>query len=346
MKDTPTPTERERVRRALLHEPVDRLPTQINYTRAMGEKLADHFGVAVTELPLRLGNHVIRVDFSHPVRLSDDGRTAFDWWGVGFDTHEEGYYASFSPLAVSHDLDAFPWPDPHEPHLLDEAAETIAADAGRHLVTCNLGFCLFERAWVLRGLETFLMDMVLDPTFAGELLDRITEIQLVLIGRFIDLGVDAGYFGDDYGSQASLSFSPKIWRSLIKPRLARMFEPFRARGLPIIMHSDGNIAAILEDLVEIGLTTLNPVQPEVLDHAWLRRTFGDRLSYYGGVSTQTVLPHGSREEVRAAVLACANTLAPDGTGLLIAPSHRMMTDIPMENVDALLGAFEELGGQG
>jgi uroporphyrinogen decarboxylase len=91
--------------------------------------------------------------------------------------------------------------------------------------------------------------------------------------------------------------------------------------------------------VEIGLTGLNPVQPEVLEHDWLRASFGGRLAFYGGVSTQTVLPRGTPAEVRAAVADCRAGLAPDGTGLILAPSHRLMTDIPMANVDALLEAF-------
>ena len=81
--------------------------------------------------------------------------------------------------------------------------------------------------------------------------------------------------------------SPKMWRTLIKPRLARLFEPIRAAGLPILMHSDGHIEPILPDLVEIGLNMYNPVQPEVTDFCWLRETFGNQLAYYGGVSTQT-----------------------------------------------------------
>ncbi|NLF78848.1 MAG: hypothetical protein GX573_24410 [Chloroflexi bacterium] len=337
-------TPRERVRRALTYQPVDRLPTQVNYTAAMGEKLAAHFGVALADLPQRLGNHLVRLDLTFPKRLSEDGRTRYDWWGVGFDTEEEGYFPSVCPLAGSTDLDAFAWPDPANPHLLDDAARIIAADEGQHFVAPNFGFALFERAWLLRGFETFLADTALDPGFAGALLDRITEIQLVLIRRFIALGVDGGYFGDDYGAQKNMLFSPAAWRALIKPRLARLFEPFREAGLPILMHSDGQIAPILPDLVEIGLTTLNPVQPEVIDHGWLHATFDRRLSYYGGISTQTVLPHGSPDEVRAAVAAAARALAPDGTGIMLAPSHRMMADIPMANVEALLAAFASLEG--
>ena len=205
-----------------------------------------------------------------------------------------------------------------------------------------MGFALFERAWTLRGFDTFLLDMVLDPGFAEELLERIAQIQLVLIRRFLELGVDGGYFGDDYGSQANLLFSPKMWRSLIKPRLARLFAPFREAGLPVLMHSDGQFAEILPDLVEIGLTAYNPVQPEVIDHAWLRRTFGSQLAYYGGISTQTTLSQGSPQEVASAVQACLAALAPEGMGLVLAPSHRMMSDTPMENVEAMLEAFASL----
>jgi uroporphyrinogen decarboxylase len=81
----------------------------------------------------------------------------------------------------------------------------------------------------------------------------------------------------------------------------------------------------------------------VLDHGWLHATFDRKLAFYGGISTQTVLPHGTPDEVTAAVTRCVGDLAPDGTGLVIAPSHRMMTDIPLANVDALRRAFEELG---
>ena len=110
----------------------------------------------------------------------------------------------------------------------------------------------------------------------------------------------------------------------------------------MIMHSDGQIQKILPDLVDIGLTALNPVQPEVLDHQWLYSKFGGRLAFYGGISTQTVLPNATADEVKKAVIHCANQLAPNKTGLLIGPSHRMMTDIPVGNVVALLEAFSEL----
>ncbi len=332
---------KERTQVAFRHEPVDRLPTQINYTPAMGVALAAHFGVPVSELDMLLDNHLLRIDLSFPSRLSPDRQERYDWWGVGYDTAEEGYFIRHSPLAAAPDLDTFCWPDPHTPDLLVDAQAAIALRGREYFVAPNLGFALFERAWALRGFEQFLMDIALDQVYVGELLDRIVSIQLVLIERFLDLGVDGGYFGDDYGAQKGLLISPATWRRLIKPRLARLFAPFRERDLPVIMHSDGQIQAILADLVEIGLTVLNPVQPEVLDHRSLHAQFEGRLAFYGGISTQTVLPHGAPPDVRRAVAACAADLAPNDTGLILAPSHRLMTDVPMANVEAMLAAFRE-----
>jgi len=335
-------TQKERVRKALFYEPVDRVPTQINYTAAFGQTMSAYFDVPLGQLPYFLGNHMLRVDINHNGRLSDDGKVRFDWWGVGFDTREEGYFAAINPLAKAQDLDLYHWPDPHASELLVDAKETIAAKGEEYFIVPNLGFALFERAWSLRGFEQFFLDMATDAAYAGALLDRITEIQRVLIQRYLDLGVDGAYFGDDYGAQKNLLFSPRMWRVLIKPRLARLFAPFKERGLPVLMHSDGQIQQVLPDLLEIGLTTLNPVQPEVLDHTWLREQFAGRLSFYGGISTQTVLPYGTAEEVKTAVSQVVQTLAPEGTGLIIAPSHRMMSDIPVQNVTAMLESFRQL----
>ncbi|MGB3715440.1 MAG: uroporphyrinogen decarboxylase family protein [Candidatus Promineifilaceae bacterium] len=336
-----TMTRKERMRRALYYEPIDRIPTQINYTAAFKQTMATHFNVPPEQLPYYLGNHMVRVDISYDRQLSDDGKVRFDWWGVGFDAREEGYFAAISPLAEAQDLDLYHWPDPYSPDLLHGAEETCISKGEEYFIVPNLGFALFERAWSLRGFEQFFMDMATDPAYAGMLLDRITEIQLVLIHRYLDLGVHGGYFGDDYGAQKNLLFSPRMWRVLIKPRLARLFSPFLERDLPIIMHSDGQIQQILPDLLEIGLTTLNPVQPEVLDHVWLRDQYGGRLSFYGGISTQTVLPYGTADQVKTAVCHIIRTLAPEGTGLVIAPSHRMMSDIPLQNVAVMLEAFRQ-----
>jgi len=334
-------TKRERMSGALRRQPVDRLPVQCNYTGAMGAKLSAHFQCPPRELPARLDNHLLRLDLSHPKRVSADGKIGFDWWGAGWDTQTEGYWHAHAPLADGLGLAQFPWPDPHDPHLLEDATRLVAEDNGRHFAAPNFGLCLFERAWSLRGFDSLLMDLVDRPEWVEDLLERITEIQVTLARRFLALGVDGGYFGDDYGAQRGMLFSPKVWRALFKPRLARLFAVFREAGRPVMLHSDGDIWPILPDLVDIGLNCLNPVQPEVLEHARLYREFGRHLSFYGGISTQTVLPAGTTAEIRAATQACLRELAPDGTGLILGPSHRMQSDIPAENVAAMLAAFPQ-----
>lgn len=330
--------KKERMRRALCRQPADRLPLQTNYTAAMGVNLAEYYGVPLHELPARLDNHLLRLDIKHPKRLSPDRKVAYDWWGAGWDTQTEGYWHAHAPLALDPDLDRIPWPDPSAPDLLDQAKAALDRDRGQHFAVPNFGFALFERAWSLRGFDQFLMDLVTEPAWAEDLLERITAIQIELARRFVALGVDGGYFGDDYGAQKSLLFSPKLWRQFIKPRLARLFSVFIDAGLPVILHSDGDIWPILPDLVDIGLTCLNPVQPEVLEHARLRREFGQHLSFYGGISTQSVLPTGTPEQVKQATVACMRELAPDGIGLILGPSHRMQSDIPVESVAAMLEA--------
>lgn len=318
---------------------MDRLPVQTTYTGAMAAKLMAHFHCSKAELAARLDNHLLRVDVSYAPRLSADSKISFDWWGAGWGTETEGYWHAHAPLAEATDLANYVWPDPDAPALLAEAKGAIAMDMGQHFVVPNFGFALFERAWSLRGFESFLMDLLETPQWVEALLDRIADIQLTLAKRFVALGVDGGYFGDDYGAQRGLLFSDSLWRRMIKPRLGRLFAVFRDPGLPVILHSDGDIWPILPDLIDIGLTCLNPVQPEVLEHRRLYREFGRHLSFYGGISTQDVMPKASAAAVRDATAACTRDLAPDATGLVLGPSHRMQSDIPVENVVAMLETF-------
>jgi uroporphyrinogen decarboxylase len=184
--------------------------------------------------------------------------------------------------------------------------------------------------------------MAMEPKWTDELLERITEIQEELARRFIDIGVDGGYFGDDLGAQQGLLFSPDTWRKLFKPRMKRLFLLFRDAGLPVILHSDGDIREIIPDLIDIGLSALNPCQPEVLDHRWLKREYGKDLAFYGGLSTQETLPYGTRDEVIDAGKRCIEDLAADGTGCIYGPSHRIMSDIPESNIEAYLETYQFL----
>ena len=133
-----TLTARERVLRTLRHEPVDRLPTQVNYTTTMGQRMSEHFGVSAEVLPARLGNHLVRVGLTYEPRLSADGKARYDWWGAGHDTQEEGYYIREAPLSERRDLDGFDSPDPRAPGLLLDAVRVRAATGDEAFVIPDL----------------------------------------------------------------------------------------------------------------------------------------------------------------------------------------------------------------
>lgn len=333
--------KRERVENVVNHRPVDQLPIQFSYTKVMAEKLSSLFQVDVSKIGEVLGNHLLRVDISYDKKVDEDQGIEYDWWGAGFSSTEEGYFVKDAPLEDEDNYDGFKWPDPDQPGLFDQAKELIAANHDEKFVIPNQGFALFERAWSLRGFEDFLADMLAEPELCEELLDKITDIQCRIAEKFIELGVDGGYFGDDYGTQSSLLMSPDQWRQMIKPRLAKMFDVFKSKGKPVFMHSDGNLIPILPDLIEIGLDCLNPVQPEIYDYKELKKTFGDKLAFYGGISTQVALPHGDAEVVRKSVQHAFEELACDGTGLILGPSHRMMGDIPVESVAYMLESIRD-----
>ena len=138
--------------------------------------------------------------------------------------------------------------------------------------------------------------------------------------------------------------SPKMWRKFLKPRMARIIAEVKAANpeLLVFYHSDGNLEAVVPDLIEIGVDILNPVQPESMDIAELKRLYGDRLSFWGGIGVQTTMPFGTPEEVRASVKRLIQT-ASQGGGLVVAPAHVIEPDVPWENVEAFVQAVERYG---
>jgi uroporphyrinogen decarboxylase len=201
-------------------------------------------------------------------------------------------------------------------------------------------FGLFERAWALRGYENLLTDLYYNRSFVEELLDRITDYQVGLAKRFVDAGVDGVRFGDDYGTQKGLAMKDKDWRELFKPRIQRVYQVYQNAGLPVMQHSCGDLRKILPDFVDLGLNMLHPVQPLVMPIRDLAQGYGDQLSFFGGIDTQELLPYGTSDQVRRATKECIEVLGKNG-GYMIAPSQEIMSDVPLENIEALVSATKE-----
>ena len=376
---SPKMSPRERVIRAIRRTGPDRVPTCARFTPTMMKTFNDNVGAGIPEE--HLGPFGVPSGFIHDVRppfLTPD--EYFGWelrhvsfrspssppdfsgfhrdlpegtkineWGVAYVLGSTYHYTKrVAPLKNMNSLQklkAFPFPDPMEPEAhkdLDHMVELIHEDG--FAAAGFLQQTLFELAWEMRGMDTLLIDFLINIPFAEYLLERITEIRCRMASRYAEAGVDIIRLGDDFGTQQSLIMSPSTFRDLIKPRLARIIDSAKQINPEVIIffHSDGSITPLIGDFMDIGIDVLNPVQPECIDLQEVKRLYGTELSFWGGIGIQTTMPFGTPSEVRDKVREVIETLG-EGGGLFISPTHALQPDVPWENVIAFFEAVDEFG---
>jgi uroporphyrinogen decarboxylase len=200
----------------------------------------------------------------------------------------------------------------------------------------------FEKANFARSIENFLADLAGDPGFAQSLLDRIIEKNMVMLENFLAAPeIDGVLLGSDWGTQLDLIMSPDTWENMIRPGEQREYDLVHSYGKDVWVHSCGNIEKVIPSLIEMGLDVLNPVQPEAMDLAKLKKTYGDRLSFWGGISTQRALPFGTPEEVKLEARRVRDLMSKRG-GYIFAPAQEIQGDVPAENIMALIEAAKEM----
>jgi uroporphyrinogen-III decarboxylase len=162
--------------------------------------------------------------------------------------------------------------------------------------------------------------------------------------RMVGLGVDIIWIGDDFGMQDRMIISPRLFREFFKPRYAYLFAKWKALNpnVKIAFHSDGNIFPIIPDLIEIGLDILNPIQPKSMDPAKVKKMYGDKLTFWGTVDIQEVLPFGTAEDVANEVKLRLQTVGKGG-GLIISPAHNIQSQVPLENILAFYESAKKFG---
>jgi uroporphyrinogen decarboxylase len=280
-----------------------------------------------------------------------------DSWGSGQKEIEPGvWYPGIHPLSEAttiEDIEAYPgWPDMSDPTRIAHVKETAKrlADQNEYAIMATPWLLFpFERANAMQGMDVFLLNLAIYPEFAKALLHKITEVCKSLMGPFLDeLGenVDIIKIGDDLGTQDRLLISPSMYREVLKPLHADFIQFIKERtSAKVFFHTDGDVFSLIDDFIEIGVDILNPIQTsagKMSDLEGIKKRYGKNIVFCGGIDTHRILPFGTPEEVRQEVRRVIQILGPGG-GYMVASVHTIMSDVPPENVLAMVDVVEEFG---
>jgi uroporphyrinogen decarboxylase len=293
------------------------LKSRIRKDQGIGDEveLREHFGMfAPQEVSLKAPPDYSRLNFEQYYKDIDVPQKGdIDSIGVlhipGSMYHFTRYISPLRNATSFEEIENFPYPDFTSYSDKHMAAETKKAhDDGKVIFGWDAN--IYEDAWQIRGYEQFLMDMIVQPDWCEFILDKFTERNVIRAEAAARAGADYIITGDDVANQTALMFDIKLWRKFIKSRWAKVYQAAKQikPDIEIWYHSDGNITDIIPELIEIGVTILNPIQPECLDPRKVKAEYGEKLVLDGSIGTQTTMPFGSAGEVKALVKERISTL--------------------------------------
>ncbi|MEI8204388.1 MAG: uroporphyrinogen decarboxylase family protein [Bacteroidota bacterium] len=350
---------RERVLKAFKRLPglPDRVPIQFDLCR----QLADYFGkemgipvnytdnpyedvtyrISANELRVALGSDIIVTGAS----VSDDFRIIKDkndTWLNEYqmrmrqgDIYVEVLEYPLANAETKADIDAFHFPNPDAPGRFRDAEALVKKYKNDYLIIGDIEVTVFSLAHQLVGMEKLLIDMMMEAEYVIPLFEACAEYQTQIGLRLIEKGVDVIWFGDDFGTQMNLIIPPETFREQLKPHYKLMVDRFKEANPDIIpvLHCDGAVATLLDDIKEIGFEVFNPVQPGVPGHLPqdMKDHFGDKFAFWGAIDQQDLLPNGSDEELEKDIIEKISILGKGG-GYMIAPAHILQNDVSPQRV--------------
>lgn len=332
-------TKRERVISAIRHNDTDFVPYYIHFTQQEHEKVASYLDD--NDFEQKIGNHITMTDCKKPqVELSPGSGYWKDEFGVIWNKNgaDKDIGVIDNILIPGPNLNGYKMPDIDEEYAGSQMNKLVM-DSGDTFRFASIGFSMFERTWTLTGMENLLVNMLTEPEFVDELLDRILEHNLKAIDIALEYDIDGFHFGDDWGQQKGLIMGPACWRRFIKPRVAKMYERVKAKGKFVSQHSCGDISEIFSDLIDIGLNVYQTFQPEIYDIRKIKQEYGNHLTFWGGISTQRLLPFASPDEIKKVTRETIGILGKSG-GYIAAPTHAVPGDVPPENIVALIEVLQ------
>jgi uroporphyrinogen decarboxylase len=344
---------RENLLRTLRRQGFDQVPVDFKICRSQIEDFKKRFGHEDYQGYFGLSHRELEI----PLRSNySDGHklfpretlppdTLFDEYGIG---HSKGSALAFHMTRMHHplrgctsleEIAGYPLPE------VDTARLPLfrkAVDDLHDLGLAAFGFMqmtVWEASWYLRSMEELLMDIMLGDEKATLLLDRVTEYGCSKAQAYAACGADILSLGDDIGTQYSIMMDVGMWEEWFKPRLVKVIQAARAvkPDILIFYHSCGYVTPFIEGLIQAGVDILNPIQPECMSFDEVHDLAGDRLSFWGTIGTQQVLPFGTADEVRKTVLSRLKKCGTQG-GIVIGPTHLVEPEVPWENLLALRDA--------
>ena len=353
-------THKERFLTAINHAEPDRVPIDVWYTPEAERKMLKYLGEDTERLSLYAADggylpHVMGHDFlitwlgPCTSYYSQDTEEYVDEWGIRWrwvDTETGNRYTEMigHPMAVTDDLDQLTLPDFKDPYRYEASKEMIDKHGKEYGIMGGLACTLFELAWYLRGMDKVLEDMVLNKEFLHAYLDKLLTWVWDAGTVLARMGVDVIWIGDDFGTQDRLLISPDLFREFFKPRYDRLFSHLRGINpdIKFAFHTDGYNWPIMQDLIDVGVNILNPVQPKSMDPGELKEKFGKQLTFWGTIDNQETMPFGSVEDVINETRERLRTVAPGG-GLILGPAHNVQPQVPIENIMAFYDTVKEYG---
>ena len=337
---------RQRVRAALRKQPSDRVPVFMWYHPRTSQRLANLLEVGVDKVSLAMGDDIRQIWVNNNASLErmpiPEGEVRVDAWEITWTRFGDFNQIMTYPLLTATDSELASWSFPYAAvNELMAPMMPLERVNDTYFIGCDISPNVFEMYWRLRGLEQAMFDIMTQGVGTLNLLDQCTDFSIFLAEEAVKrFSLDWIWTGDDAGSQQNMLMSPTLWRELIKPRLKRIFDVIHGLGLPVAFHSCGAIRPIIPDLIEIGMNVLNPVQGNCpgMNPLTLKKEFGDKITFMGGVDTQELLPKGGAADVYRESVSLIEGMTADGGGYILAASHTIPPETPDENIFALYRA--------
>ena len=335
MNSKTTVNTRNWVKETLSHVQTERIPYNFFFTPLALKKVKKFYGSNIEdslEFPIRIiGLESLKPIYAEP---SIYGKYIRDEFGVLWSTSFRDRGSPIGPCLAEPSIAMYKFPDPVSPYRYKKLKKWLA-NKEKYITIISIGD-LWERATFMRGMENILMDLTYNENFVYELMEMITDYNLKTMLELHDkFKFDGIFISDDYGMQHSMIMSPNHWKKFVKPYLKKLYDYAKSNEWIIFHHSCGYIIPIIGDLIEIGLDILNPIQPETMNIFDLKREFGKYVTFYGGVSTQKLLPFASPIEIKREVKKIKEIMGKNG-GYITGEGVAINDDIPLNNIIAYI----------